>query len=36
MRQSILALGVCTVLASAPAFAQSTDAPAGQEPTGPK
>ena len=38
MRQSIMALGVCAVLASAPAFAQSfaqsTDAPTGEEPTG--
>jgi hypothetical protein len=34
MRPAIIALGVCAALASAPAFAQSTGTPAGQEPSG--
>jgi hypothetical protein len=34
MRPAIIALGICAALASAPAFAQSTQPPAGQEPSG--
>jgi hypothetical protein len=34
MRPAIIALGVCAALASAPALAQSTEPPAGQEPSG--
>jgi hypothetical protein len=34
MRPAIIALGVCAALASVPAFAQSTDTPSGQEPSG--